>query len=80
MLDSVSATVKRLVAKGKERGHITIDDLNAAMPPEDFSSEQIEDTMTMLSELGVIVVDGDEAEETDEKPAEAASGEGKSVV
>jgi len=77
LLDSVSATVKRLVAKGKERGHITIDDLNAAMPPEDFSSEQIEDTMTMLSELGVIVIDGDEADDGEDKSDDSASETGQ---
>jgi RNA polymerase primary sigma factor len=63
LLDSVSAAVKKLVAKGKERGYITIDELNAAMPQEQVSSEQIEDTMTMMSELGINVVDGDDGEE-----------------
>lgn len=63
LLDSVSAAVKKLVAKGKERGYITIDELNAAMPQEQVSSEQIEDTMTMMSELGINVIDGDDVEE-----------------
>ena len=48
LLDSLGAGVKKLVAKGKERGYITYDELNAAMPPEEVSSEQIEDTMAML--------------------------------
>jgi hypothetical protein len=63
LLDSVSAAVKKLVAKGKERGYITIDELNAAMPQEQVSSEQIEDTMTMMSELGINVIDGDDVED-----------------
>ncbi len=66
LLDSVSAAVKKLVAKGKERGYITIDELNAAMPQEQVSSEQIEDTMTMMSELGINVVDGDDGDDSND--------------
>ena len=43
LMDSVTAAVKKLIAKGKERGYITIDELNAVMPPDDSASEQIED-------------------------------------
>ncbi len=63
LLDTMGAAVKRMVARGKERGYVTYDELNAALPPEEVSSEQIEDTMAMLSELGINVVDGEEAEE-----------------
>ncbi len=71
LLDSVSAAVKKLVTKGKERGFITIDELNAAMPQEQVSSEQIEDTMTMMSVLGINVVESEDADEaTDAKPGE----------
>jgi len=71
LLDSVSAAVKKLVTKGKERGFITIDELNAAMPQEQVSSEQIEDTMTMMSVLGINVVESEEADEAVEaKPGE----------
>ena len=69
-----SAAVKRLVARGKERGYVTYDELNAALPSEQVSSEQIEDTMAMLSELGINVVESEEAEEpaaeraTEEQP------------
>jgi len=58
-----SAAVKRLVAKGKERGYVTYDELNEALPSEQVSSEQIEDTMAMLSELGINVIDNEESEE-----------------
>ncbi|MET4700545.1 RNA polymerase primary sigma factor [Constrictibacter sp. MBR-5] len=67
-----SAAVKRLVARGKERGYVTYDELNAALPSEQVSSEQIEDTMAMLSELGINVV---ESEETEEPAAERATEE-----
>src|SRR5580692_3780223 len=60
LLDSVAAAIKKMVARGKGRGYVTYDELNAALPPEQVSSEQIEDTMTMLSELGVNVVETDE--------------------
>ena len=66
LLDTLGAELKKLVQKGKERGYVTYDELNAALPPDEVSSEQIEDTMTMLSEAGVNVV---EAEEQEEAPA-----------
>src|SRR6202050_4337881 len=71
LLDTLAAAVKKMVARGKERGYVTYDELNSALPPEQVSSEQIGDTMTMLSELGVNVV---ESEEADETPA-ASDGE-----
>jgi RNA polymerase primary sigma factor len=71
----LGAGVKKLVAKGKERGYITYDELNAAMPPEEVSSEQIEDTMAMLSEMGINLVDSEEAEETTEEVAEKPAAE-----
>jgi len=63
LLDSLGAGIKRLIGRGKERGYVTYDELNSALPPENVSSEQIEDTMAMLSELGINVIEGDEAEE-----------------
>ncbi len=61
LLDTVAVAIKKMVARGKERGYVTYDELNAALPPEQVSSEQIEDTMTMLSELGVNVVESEES-------------------
>ena len=68
LLDEAGQAVKKLLAKGKERGYITYDDLNGVLPPDSTSSEQIEDVMAALSEMGVNVV---ENEETEEEPAEA---------
>ncbi|GAB3128961.1 RNA polymerase sigma factor RpoD [Novispirillum itersonii] len=62
LLDTLNAAVRKLVAKGKERGYVTYDELNAALPSEDFSSEQIEDSMAMLSDLGINIVENDEEE------------------
>ena len=64
LLDSLGAELKKLVQKGKERGYVTYDELNAALPPDEVSSEQIEDTMAMLSEAGVNVVEAEEQEDT----------------
>ena len=78
LLDTLGVAVKKMVARGKERGYVTYDELNAAMPPEEVSSEQIEDTMAMLSELGINVVESEEGEEaaaesTEEEAAEPSS-------
>lgn len=65
-LDMSQAAVKRMIADARERGYITYDQLNAVLPPEQVSSEQIEDVMSMLSEMGINVIeDEDEAEEAD---------------
>src|SRR5947207_8330293 len=71
LLDAIAATIKKMVARGKERGYVTYDEFNAALPSEQVSSEQIEDTMTMLSELGINVIESEEGEE----PAAAAAAE-----
>ena len=63
LLDTVAGAVKKMVAKAKERGYVTYDELNKTLPQEQMSSEQIEDVMAALSEMGVNVVDSDEAEE-----------------
>ena len=69
LLDTNAAAVKRLIARGKERGYITFDELNAVLPPEHNSSEQIEDVMAMLSEMGIQVVEAEEAEDSEALPA-----------
>src|SRR6266567_4296872 len=63
LLDSVQAAIRKMMAKGKERGYVTYDDLNAALPADQVSSEQIEDTMAMLSEAGINVVENEEGED-----------------
>src|SRR5665213_2174976 len=75
VLDTVAAAIKKMVAKGKERGYVTYDELNGALPPEQVSSEQIEDTMTMLSEAGINVVESEESDEPAAAEAEEADGE-----
>jgi RNA polymerase primary sigma factor len=84
LLDVQTAAVKRLIARGKERGYITFDELNAILPPDQNSSEQIEDVMANFSEMGIQVVEGEEsedgeapvvkAEKTDEAEEEEPTG------
>jgi RNA polymerase primary sigma factor len=78
LLDVQSAAVKRLIAKGRERGYITFEELNAVLPPDQMSSEQIEDIMSMLSEMGIQVVENEDNEDGEAiaKP-EKAEGEEK---
>ncbi len=59
-LDMSQAAVKRMIAEARERGFITYDQLNAVLPPDQVSSDQIEDVMSMLSEMGIQVVEHDE--------------------
>src|SRR6266567_1193182 len=76
LLDTIALAIKKMVLRGKERGYLTYDELNAALPQDQVSSEQIEDTMTMLSELGINVIESEESEE----PAEAEAEDGESEV
>ncbi len=70
ILDSLTASVRKMITRGKERGYVTYDELNKALPPDEVNSEQIEDTMTMLSEMGINVIESEESEEgtTEEQP------------
>jgi len=63
LIDANSAAIKKLIQRAKDRGYITYEDLNQVLPPDQRSSEQIEDTMSMLSEMGITVIEGDEPEE-----------------
>jgi RNA polymerase primary sigma factor len=65
-LDMSQAAVKRMIAEARSRGYITYDQLNQVLPPDQVSSEQIEDVMSMLSEMGINVVEAEEAEEEDQ--------------
>ena len=56
-LDAAQQTIKALLKLGKDRGFVTHDELIAALPAEDYTSEQIDDVMSTLNEMGVSVVD-----------------------
>ena len=72
MLDMSQADVKKMIAKAKAKGYITYDELNRVLPSDQFSSKQIDDVMSLLSEMGVNVVE-DEGEGEEGPAAEAGS-------
>ncbi|MCE9522479.1 MAG: RNA polymerase sigma factor RpoD, partial [Alphaproteobacteria bacterium] len=74
LLDLTDAAVKKMIARAKTRGFVTYDELNKVLPSEQVSSEQIEDVMSMLSEMGINVV------ETEEKEEEAETGTAVTVA
>ena len=76
LMDGMSAAVKKMLQQARERGFITYEDLNKVLPPEKMSSEQIEDSMAMLSEMGITVVESEEKEESDDSDDSSASTAG----
>jgi len=80
VLDMSDAAVKKLIKTAKARGFVTYDELNEVLPSEEVSSEQIEDTMSMLSDMGINVIDTDEAEETPAGEEGAAAEAPRAVV
>jgi len=79
LLDLSDAAVKRMIKTAKKRGFVTYAELNAVLPSEEVSSDQIEDVYAMLNEMSINVIEGDDAEEAEEEGAaeeeEAESGE-----
>src|SRR5271165_2648559 len=75
LLDVQTAAVKRLIARGKERGYITFDELNQILPPDQNSSEQIEDVMANFSEMGIQVVESEETEDGEAPVAKVEKAE-----
>src|SRR5574337_89290 len=86
LLDLTDAGVKRLLKAAKKRGWVTQDELNAVLPSEEISSDQIEDMNAMLSDQGINVVDSEDAEEAEKEGAAGAEdedeggGEGGEIV
>ncbi len=66
-LDMSQAAVKKMIAEAREKGYITYDQLNTVLPPDQVSSEQIEDVMSMLSEMGINIIEDEDAEEEEAK-------------
>ncbi len=65
-LDMSQAAVKKMISEARERGYITYDQLNQVLPQDQVSSDQIEDVMSMLSEMGIQVTEAEESEESDD--------------
>src|ERR1051325_707754 len=75
LIDLNDAGVKKAIARAKKRGYITVDQLNEMLPQDQMSSEQIEDVMAALNEMGVNVVENEEAGERGAEQRPAAAGE-----
>jgi RNA polymerase primary sigma factor len=73
--------LKQLLAQGKQRGYITYEELNEVLPEDRLNSEQIEDIMSMISDMGINVVDDEEEAEQEEKSkrAQASDESGEAV-
>ncbi len=71
----IPVALRRLLTKGKERGYVTYDELNAALPSTETAAEFIEDIMAMLSDLGITIVEVEEAEELEAARTDAPGGD-----
>ncbi len=76
-IDVMKEQIKRLIASGKKRGYITVDELNKALPSEKETSESIEDIMTMISDMGISILEEGEGDDLEEDEEEVAAGAGK---
>ena len=81
LIDLNEADVKKLIARGKKRGYLTYDELNAALPQDQMSSEQIEDIMSAISDMGINIVESDEdvqeeAEQETDDEVDVSAGTG----
>ena len=84
LLDLSDAAVKKMIKQAKKRGYVTYEQLNAVMPSEEVTSEQIEDVLAMMNEMGINVVETEEAEAEEEeeggREAEEEEAEGGELV
>ncbi|MAI97291.1 MAG: RNA polymerase sigma factor RpoD [Rhodobacteraceae bacterium] len=69
-LDVNQSSIKKLIAQGKSKGYVTYTELNNSMPPGEMTSEQIEDVMTTLSEMGITVIDSEEDQDENQDTPE----------
>ena len=75
LLDLSDAAVTKMIKQAKKRGYVTHEQLNAVIPSEEVTSEQIENILAMLNEMGINVVETEEAEAEEEEPREEAESE-----
>ncbi len=78
LLDLSDAGVKKMIKAAKKRGYVTHDQINAVLPSEEVTSDQIEDVFAMISEMGITVVESDDSDADDEEKAEEADDDEES--
>ena len=74
---ALAKAVKKIVAKGKERGYVTYDEINRLLPPAEYTSDQIDETMAMLSDIGINLVEEEPDSDDDTPAADAESEDGE---
>jgi RNA polymerase primary sigma factor len=74
LIDQSQQAVKKMLVRAKERGYVTVDEINAVLPTDRFSSEQIEETMTHLNEMGINVIDSEETDDAADPAVPAKTG------
>ena len=79
-LDMSQTAVKKMIADARDRGYITYDQLNQVLPPDQVSSEQIEDVMSMLSEMGINIIEDEELEEEEKGATDLVAAAGAKDV
>ena len=77
LIDLNGSAIKKLLTKAKKRGYLTYDELNTALPQDQMTSEQIEDVMSNISEMGVKIVENDEEAAEEMAGDEVAAVDGK---
>ncbi|GGA23523.1 RNA polymerase sigma factor RpoD [Neptunicoccus cionae] len=80
MNDMSQAAVKKMISGARARGYITYDELNQVLPPDQVSSEQIEDVMSMLSEMGINIIEEEELEDDSSKEVAVVDTSAKEVA
>src|SRR5436190_20384565 len=80
LLDLSDAAVRKMIKQAKKRGYVTYEQLNAVMPSEEVTSEKIEDVLAMMNEMGINVVETEEADNEDDDEGEEEESEGGDIV
>ena len=80
LLDLNQSSIKKLINQAKSKGYLTYSELNDTMPPGEMSSEQIEDIMTALSEMGITLIESDEEQEDKQENESSESESSKELV
>jgi len=74
LLDLSDAGVKKMIKSAKKRGYVTIDELNQVLPSDTTSPDQIEDIYSMLNDMGINVIESEEADDAEDREEEAEGG------
>ena len=80
LLDMSDQAVKRMIKAAKQRGYVTYDELNEVLPSDEVSSEKIEDTMAMLSDMGINVVENEESDDGQDSEEQGGEEEARALT